>query len=129
MNCYYHQTVPAVGICKNCYRGLCAECAVEVTNGLACRDRCVAEVETLNMVMERSKVQALRLGSIYRRNAWLVGLMGIVFIVIGILGQIASPGLWFATILMLAFGVFLLVSAFMNRAESRRHRDSAAVDV
>ena len=38
MKCFYHPPVDAVGICKNCQRGLCPGCASERDGGLACRD-------------------------------------------------------------------------------------------
>ncbi|MBU4189689.1 MAG: hypothetical protein KJ886_01655 [Candidatus Thermoplasmatota archaeon] len=30
MKCFYNPTRDAVGVCKNCGKGLCAECAVDV---------------------------------------------------------------------------------------------------
>ena len=35
MKCFYHQEKDAVGICKNCNRGLCNECLTEYDKGLA----------------------------------------------------------------------------------------------
>jgi hypothetical protein len=46
VQCYYHQSAAAVGICRNCGRGLCPECAVDLVDGLACRDRCEAKVRS-----------------------------------------------------------------------------------
>ena len=40
MNCFYHQTSPAVGICKSCGKGVCPACAVDLGKGLACKARC-----------------------------------------------------------------------------------------
>jgi hypothetical protein len=40
MNCFYHPTVVAIGICKSCGKGLCPECAVDLGKGLACKGHC-----------------------------------------------------------------------------------------
>ena len=55
MRCFYHQDADAVATCKNCGRGLCAGCAVDVGNGLACPSRCEEEVRALNRVIARNK--------------------------------------------------------------------------
>jgi len=47
MKCFYHQETEAVGLCYYCNRGLCAECAMEYTRGLACRNRCERHVVLL----------------------------------------------------------------------------------
>jgi hypothetical protein len=54
MNCYTHQSVSAIGLCKTCFRALCPECAVDVGNGLACRGECEQKVRELNQMWERS---------------------------------------------------------------------------
>ena len=121
MVCYYHQFAQAVGICKNCHKGLCAECAVDVGNGLACKHQCESEVVLINNVFERSKVQYQSLGSIYGRNAlWMAGL-GIAVLLTGVLTLIFFPGSWLSSSLIVVFAIFLFVSAAMNRAESQRH--------
>lgn len=40
MDCFTHPAVAAVGTCRNCSRGLCHACVVEVSGVLACRGRC-----------------------------------------------------------------------------------------
>lgn len=54
MHCYTHQSTPAIGICKTCFKALCPECAVDVGNGLACRGACEAKVNELNQMWDRS---------------------------------------------------------------------------
>ena len=54
MHCFIHQTDPAVGLCKTCFKALCPECAVDVGNGLACRGECEHRVSELNQMWERS---------------------------------------------------------------------------
>lgn len=125
MNCFYHQSVTAIGICKNCYKGLCEDCAIDVGNGLACKEHCESEVELLNKVLDRSKTQTLRLGSIYRRNAWLMGLLGTVFLIIAMAMLFVLPQIWLMNLLMFAFGVYLLVAAKMNHTESKKQEGAS----
>ena len=47
MKCFYHQDRDAVGICKSCERGVCAECAVDLGKGLACAGKCEDDVTAL----------------------------------------------------------------------------------
>ncbi len=55
MNCFNHTEVAAVGICKSCYKGLCPECAIELTDGIACANSCASKVEELNTAIEQNK--------------------------------------------------------------------------
>lgn len=44
MNCFYHKSVPAVGICRACGRGLCPDCIGDASRSLACKERCEEDV-------------------------------------------------------------------------------------
>jgi hypothetical protein len=55
MKCFYHPSVDAVGVCKNCGKGLCAESAVDVGEGLACGGACEARVREFNTKLAGSK--------------------------------------------------------------------------
>jgi hypothetical protein len=46
MKCFY-SGADAVGICKSCGRGLARAAAAEFPQGLACRNRCEADVQRL----------------------------------------------------------------------------------
>lgn len=54
MRCFYHQEKEAVGGCKSCGKGLCAECAADLGKGLACRGRCEEDVEALITLIDRN---------------------------------------------------------------------------
>jgi uncharacterized membrane protein YeaQ/YmgE (transglycosylase-associated protein family) len=56
MRCFNHRDNEAVGVCKACSRGLCADCAVESDSGLACRDH-EAEAAAMTALI-RSNVAA-----------------------------------------------------------------------
>jgi hypothetical protein len=47
MKCFYHQEYDAIGICKSCGKGLCHECAVDLSQGLACKSRCEEDAQKL----------------------------------------------------------------------------------
>ena len=54
MHCFNHTSTTAVGICKACSKGICVDCAVDVQNGIACRDSCEDEVRYLNSLIHQS---------------------------------------------------------------------------
>lgn len=81
MRCFYHRDVEAVAGCKNCSRGLCPACAVDVGNGLACRGRCEDEVRALNWVIARNKKAYQKTESAYLRTALFYAVVAGVFFV------------------------------------------------
>jgi hypothetical protein len=58
MRCFYHPDREAVGLCKNCAKGLCAESAIDVGDGLACAGPCEKRVERMNALMDKSHAMA-----------------------------------------------------------------------
>ncbi len=64
MKCYFHRQADAVGLCRACSRGLCPECAAEVSTVLACRNRCERQAEALAAVQGRMNPR-LFLGSTF----------------------------------------------------------------
>src|SRR4051794_41083631 len=54
MRCFYHQDKDAVGSCKSCGKGLCAECAVDLGKGLACRGRCEETARAIIELVDRN---------------------------------------------------------------------------
>ena len=55
MKCFVHSDAVACGMCKSCHKGLCAECAFDSGEGLACKDSCEEKVDELNEMVSRSK--------------------------------------------------------------------------
>ena len=79
MYCYNHADRGAVGICKACCRGLCAECAVDLGFGLSCRgahEQRVAEIEEL--VSRNASVQRVAGRAKYAAPAFYL-FMGAIF--------------------------------------------------
>jgi Flp pilus assembly protein TadB len=114
MRCFYHQDVEAVGACKNCGRGLCAACALDVGNGLACPQRCEEEVRSLNRMIARNKTAYQKTSGAYVRVAAFYALVGVGFFTAGLLD-------WhgFAWMLVPA-GVIFLVAGILHYVTGRR---------
>ena len=55
MNCFKHQNVSAIGICKYCNKAVCSSCAIDTGEGLACSEKCIEEVKAYNSMMGRAK--------------------------------------------------------------------------
>lgn len=112
MKCYYHHERDAVGSCKSCQRGLCPECAVDLTQGLACRARCEEDVAGLIRLIQdnlrlaptsASLMQGLRRGSV--NAAVFQMIFGALFLAWGLYDEMT-----FIIALGAAFFLFGLVS-------------------
>ena len=119
MNCYYHPDRPAVGLCKHCQRGLCAEDAALVDESLACKGRHEGQVRDINQLVQRNILQANRIGSVYNRNAIFYCLVGAAFSVYGY-SQLRFAGV--QGVFLLIVGLFLLFAAGLNFFEGRKYR-------
>jgi len=119
MVCYYHPDRGAVGLCKHCQRGLCADDTAVIDDVLACRGRHEEQVRGLNLLEARGILQAQRVGSGYIRNAIFYGLVGLLFAAFGWY-QFRWLGLQAAFFLLI--GLFLLYAAVANYFESRKYK-------
>jgi len=122
MRCFYHPDVDAVGICKNCGRGLCPQSLAEVENGLACKGRCEALAEAINALVTRNQRAMARPRSV---GLFILVLLGLALVAMGI--QIAAADIGLAGLFIAAGGSVLLASGafsylYMNRP--RRPRGS-----
>jgi hypothetical protein len=118
MRCYYHQDRDAVGLCKSCGKGLCADCQTDLGQGLACKARCEERVRGLIALIEhsvRAAPAAQTLLRLNRRNwVWLgvfVLLMGAVITVLSTVDERIRLVIPLGALLSL-FGVGLLVFAW-----------------
>ncbi len=81
MKCFNHETVDAVATCKNCCRALCRQCAVDVGNGIACRNVCEQQVKAVNAILRRGQ-------NALNRSAWsMYGLAIFLFLMAAVVGQ------------------------------------------
>jgi hypothetical protein len=82
MKCYNHTDIDAVGICKNCNKGVCISCAIDVGNGIACSETCANEVKQINVLIERNKNAYQKIADGYLRNTSMYLGLAIIFILI-----------------------------------------------
>lgn len=116
MKCFYHHESSAVGICKNCYRGICEKCVAEVGDSIACLNRCEPKTKAVMALVERNLEISgkypggYRLtGVAYYRTTLFYFLMGVLFLFFGIYDR-NSP----ASIFMKSFGILVLVYSVFN---------------
>ncbi len=119
MNCYHHPDHAAVGICKSCNKGLCSECAVDIGNGLACKNLCEEEVKAINEVVERSKSAYQKTGKAYKQVALVFSLLGAIFLLLGLLSLVFTEDSRSA-LFTIPFGVIFLIAAFFNVRSGRQ---------
>jgi hypothetical protein len=85
MRCYYHEDKEAVGTCKSCGKGLCRECAVDLTKGLACRGRCETNVQAVIQLIDRNIELSSTTTRILQANKGMRSGSGIFHVVVGVL--------------------------------------------
>lgn len=83
MKCYYHNDKDAVGICKNCNKGLCIECVKEIENGIVfCSDKCANEVISISGKILKTYNDT---NKIHIKNGILYLVFAILFLLFGVL--------------------------------------------
>jgi hypothetical protein len=55
MECFTHANTNAVGVCKNCGKAICRECAHDAGFAVTCSDACATEAAALNEMNQRGK--------------------------------------------------------------------------
>ena len=127
MECFNHNGVAAVAVCKNCFRGVCEDCAADVGNGIACRGACEPRVIEANEVQEVSKKIARRSEAILMRSrmtytvlATMMVVIGLVPILIGLL--YLNQNIAFGAVLIVVGAVFLFYAAFLFRTSRAIHK-------
>lgn len=90
MNCYAYRERAAIGVCKNCGKGVCGECIETAEGVLACKDKCVEEV-----ILQNNDVKQIRQLMIVQKNMskmaiWILASGSLVVFIIGIIGLIMN---------------------------------------
>ena len=119
MKCFYHPAVDAVALCKSCSRALCVDCIAEVGLSCSCRNRCEADVATLNDLVERGRTAYQKTSSTYFRTGLFTFLLGAVFLVLGGFG-VASGVAEAPAYFLLVIGVLFAGWAFSYFVSARR---------
>ena len=118
MRCFYHEDREAVGSCKSCGKGLCRECAVDLTKGLACRGRCEEDVSSVIALIDRNIKIAPRTSQILETSRKVRSSTATFNLVIGclfIIWGLTSEHLSFITILGVAFLIYGIIGLFQAR--------------
>ena len=113
MNCFNHKDVVSVGQCKSCCRGLCIDCISDLGHGIACKNTHEAEVENLNMVINRSTQVYKEAPKNIIVTSIFYSFMGASFMYLGYIGKHKSS----STFLLLGLGfiVYGIVIYFKNK--------------
>lgn len=120
MKCFHHQDRDAVGSCKSCGKGLCAECAVDLGKGLACRGRCEDDAKDVIALIDQNiklspraaKLMACSRGANGGAFTFNLGI-GAVFVLWGL----TDP---YPLKFLIIVGVFYLVFGAVSFVQSRR---------
>ena len=54
MRCFNHAEDRAVGICKNCGKGICHACLTDIGNGLVCSAACGEHLQLINQYTNKA---------------------------------------------------------------------------
>jgi len=104
MNCINHPDKPAIGFCKSCCKGLCADCAATLPNGLACRNACEERVNLINQIIDSNQKVISAANVQVRSSGLFILLLGLIFCVFGFLPLLMSGST--ATLFMGILGLF-----------------------
>ncbi len=103
MKCFYHNNKDAIGICKNCSKGLCKECVTEIDKSIACKNKCEMDVKLINRMMMAS-MKVIEARNPYWRSIFMSGGFSIICFVFGfIFLKTKGLGLFFISMAILFF--------------------------
>jgi len=117
MNCFYHSETPAVGICKNCNRGICPSCASELDNGIACKSRCESAVLLINELFARNHKVYEKSAAVHVVLGWAMILFAVPLTVISASSAINGKLSFALMNLILAAGLFFPGYAMLRYAK------------
>jgi len=117
MRCFNHRDREAVGSCRACAKGLCAECAVDLGHGLSCKGPHEEIVESYSSILKfNARTVSAAPRNIYFPSVFCIA-MGAMFMWFG---RDDYRGLLFIMGgLFLAYGVFIFVRLRMTYARKR----------
>lgn len=111
MKCFYHNDKDAVGTCKSCNKGLCADCAADPGTGLACKGSCEDKVKAINELMENNMKAYDKSLPRCLKNVMSYGILAFIISGIGLMGLMEK----YRDILFLEIvGLFLFAIAGTN---------------
>jgi len=117
MKCFNHPDKDALGICKNCNKGLCRECLTEVINGIACTSTCIDEVKQIDSLINRNKLSYRTASGALLKNAYIYGGMGLVLILFGFTTEGLTGFLSIMGAIFIIGAIFSVISANKYKKE------------
>jgi hypothetical protein len=108
MKCFNHKDVDAVGICKNCNRGLCHDCLIDIKYGIACKNGCADEVIAVEKLIQRNINTSSKKYNMV--TPVFLMLIGVLFIYTGWQDEKTRKFIIPSGLIMLAFGIIRLVT-------------------
>ena len=121
MKCFNHHENDAVGVCKNCLKGICSECATDIGGGITCSEQCkLIAKDTIAMVKNSVASQKdFKKGGTYLGPLFFT-LMGLGFIGFGLYEKgFGNFGFLFGSLFTL-FGILLFI---LNYRHANRKTD------
>ena len=84
MKCFNHPQLDALGVCKNCQKGICSGCLTDTGSGLACNTGdCVQKTEGINRIINRQiKMYGSTQGAVQQRTLFYIA-FALFFFIIG----------------------------------------------
>jgi hypothetical protein len=128
MNCFYHQTTPAIGVCKSCGKGVCPACAVDLGKGLACFKRCEENAHALIQYIDHSierapyydKLTKSARSSRFSGAIFLV-IFGLIMVSVGGYGSLTTGG-DASELVPLGLGALFLIYGLVSLWRARNFR-------
>lgn len=109
MKCYNHHETDAVGICKNCNKGLCPGCAADVGNGIACKNCCEQSVKDINALIQKSKGVYKQSSAVNYTSALIYGLFALFFISYPLFFDSALMSIWIPLGIIFLIGMVITI--------------------
>lgn len=118
MKCFTHQQVDALGVCRSCLKGVCVDCAIDIGDGIACRDSCEEKAKEIVNVLQTS-IGAQK--DFKKRGVYLFPLfcvsLGLVFMVSS---YYARGWINFLSVSGAIFALFGIAMLWLNRRHAKR---------
>lgn len=123
MECFVHEGETAVGICKNCSRGVCRTCAIDEGSGVACKGRCEAQVASIAGLVSRNVQVTQNTGGAITIQFVIFLLVGLAGVGLGTFGLIMRE--WVIAVACFIFGPMMLALAYgqYQWLSTRAHKD------
>lgn len=120
MKCYFHPEIDAVAICKSCSKGICSGCAVDVGNGMACKNKCENRVKSLNALVERSEASYSTANQSFQTTGIIYKNLAIWLLLIG--GAFSIFGIIQSLFFLIVLGIFFIIGSIFSFTEAKRFK-------